>query len=79
MFYPDSGNFQNYEIPDQQKSNMKVKPRKTLIGKISSFNDAKYRTPVSKIYQPQETDSSTRYRKKRNTSNSKERVRTKER
>ena len=77
MFYPDSGNFQNYEIPDQQKSNMKVKPKKTLIGKISSFNnDAKYRTPVSKIYQPQEAEVS-RYRKRRNPSNSKERIRTK--
>ena len=52
MFYPDSANFQN-EMPENQKSNIKVKPKKTLIGKISSFNDSKYRTPVNKIYQPQ--------------------------
>ena len=40
------------------------------------MNDGKYRTPVSKIYQPQEIDA-YRYKKKRNISQSRERLKTK--
>ena len=54
-----------------------MKSRKSLAGKISTLNEDRYRTPVSKIYQPQETEA--RYRK-RSTSirRDRERLRTKE-
>lgn len=45
---------------------------------MNNANEDRYRTPVSKIYQAQETDA-YKYKKKRNISQSKERLRTKER
>ena len=83
MFYPDSSSPGNYEMVEGQKnslynSGIRGKTKKSLIGKISSINNERYRTPVSKIYQPQEVEAS-KFRKKGNISQSKERLRTKER
>ena len=59
MFYPQD-RFLNREYGS---GNATMKSRKSLAGKISSINDDRYRTPVSKIYQPQETEA-TRHRKR---------------
>ena len=53
MFYPQD-RFHNSNVNKEYGSNDKgIKSRKSLAGKISTLNDDRYRTPVSKIYQPQ--------------------------
>lgn len=81
MFYPQE-RFQNSIINKEYGSGSNdakgLRSRKSLAGKISTLNDDRYRTPVSKIYQPQETEA-TKYRK-RSTSirKDRDRLRTKE-
>lgn len=59
MFYPDQFNSNVGETKT-------TKSRKSIIGKIAVINDDKYRTPVTKIYQPQDTESANRYKKRSN-------------
>lgn len=61
MFYP-------------QEQAAGFKSRKSLIGKISHIHDSQYRTPVNKIYEPQETEAS----KFRKSSLKKNRIRTRD-
>jgi len=61
MFYPHDDNHLNFasgHTRDTRELNLSTgitKSRKSLIGKINTLTDDKFRTPISKIYQPQET------------------------
>lgn len=58
MFYPHDDNHLNFASGQTRELNLSTgitKSRKSLIGKINTLTDDKFRTPISKIYQPQET------------------------